>query len=195
MRRDNMGEFHLFLREFIGVIFITAGFMKILKKEEHSIILHEYKILPTSWVNSFFWIEVILELFAGILLFIDLFGNIASIIIACLVIVYIIAISTNLLRGRNEISCGCGGISGTHQLSWYLVIRNFILFISVIYLYINKGTIGSLQAILSGSYIWDVFNLKFIITTFYSAVFIFVSMSITEIFKLKNRIKVLLNQN
>jgi hypothetical protein len=30
----------------------------------------------------------------------------------------------NLLRGRDHISCGCGGASGDQTLSWALVARN-----------------------------------------------------------------------
>jgi Methylamine utilisation protein MauE len=31
----------------------------------------------------------------------------------------------NLLRGRNDIDCGCGGAA--HPLSWGLVVRNVVL--------------------------------------------------------------------
>ncbi|MGO4119283.1 MauE/DoxX family redox-associated membrane protein, partial [Rhizobium ruizarguesonis] len=44
-----------------------------------------------------------------------------------LLVVYSVAITINLVRGRNEISCGCGGVLGTHNLSWKLVIRNIFL--------------------------------------------------------------------
>ena len=34
--------------------------------------------------------------------------------------------AVNLLRGRDHISCGCGGASGEQTLSWALVVRNLV---------------------------------------------------------------------
>ena len=45
--------------------------------------------------------------------------------LAALVSAYAVAIAINLLRGRHDIDCGCGGAS--HPLSWGLVARNMVL--------------------------------------------------------------------
>ncbi len=42
-------------------------------------------------------------------------------------VVYGAAIATNLLRGRTELECGCGGIGADQTIHWGLVVRNGIL--------------------------------------------------------------------
>jgi hypothetical protein len=39
--------------------------------------------------------------------------------------VYSVAIAINLMRGRDRIDCGCGGLG--QELSWFLVGRNLLL--------------------------------------------------------------------
>ena len=36
------------------------------------------------------------------------------------------AIAVNLVRGRDRIDCGCGGVAGRERISWWLVGRNFV---------------------------------------------------------------------
>ena len=45
-------------------------------------------------------------------------------------IVYGGAIAINLLRGRDELECGCGGISADQKIRWGLVSRNGVLTIT-----------------------------------------------------------------
>lgn len=45
-------------------------------------------------------------------------------------IVYGGAIAINLLRGRTELDCGCGGISADQKIHWGLVVRNGVLAIT-----------------------------------------------------------------
>jgi hypothetical protein len=42
-----------------------------------------------------------------------------------LILLYAAAMAVNLLRGRRQIDCGCGG--EVHPLSWMLVLRNGVL--------------------------------------------------------------------
>ncbi|MBJ6950286.1 hypothetical protein JG666_23760, partial [Vibrio cholerae] len=76
-----------------------------------------------------------------------------------LLLVYSVAISINLLRGRKEISCGCGGVLGNHKLSWMLVVRNlFIGAVSVILL-MYPLSLGSLdQALKTNQFVLDTFD-------------------------------------
>ncbi len=46
---------------------------------------------------------------------------------ACLWLAYAGAIAINLLRGRTELECGCGGISADQKIHWGLVLRNGVL--------------------------------------------------------------------
>lgn len=45
---------------------------------------------------------------------------------AAIFLTFVLAISINLLRGRNEVSCGCFG-GRSDNISWHLVARNLAL--------------------------------------------------------------------
>jgi len=50
------------------------------------------------------------------------------VVAAALFALYALAMSVNLLRGRSDVDCGCGGPYAARQtISWSLVIRNLVL--------------------------------------------------------------------
>jgi hypothetical protein len=51
-----------------------------------------------------------------------------------LVLLFNIAIIVNLLRGYTRLSCHCGGVLGDHQISWWLVGRNSLISLCLIWL-------------------------------------------------------------
>ena len=68
--------------------------------------------------------EVSLALICSISLILGLLQFWVGAILLLLLIMYTIGIIVNLYRKRTNISCGCGGIVGDHNLSWTLVFRN-----------------------------------------------------------------------
>jgi hypothetical protein len=57
----------------------------------------------------------------------------AGIALAFVVIATVTAgVIVNLVRGRTDIDCGCGGIEGRQRLSWALVARNAVLMLAVL---------------------------------------------------------------
>ena len=49
----------------------------------------------------------------------------AALLAGCLLLIYASAIAINLLRGRENMNCGCGGSGQT--ISWLHVVRNILL--------------------------------------------------------------------
>ncbi|SFD08270.1 Uncharacterized membrane protein YphA, DoxX/SURF4 family [Bacillus sp. 491mf] len=169
-----MNELILILRIIIGCLFISTALSKLTHFSEHIIIIKEYQIIPNQTAKFFATIEVIIELLCAFFLLVGLFSTIASLGLLILLTLYTLGISVNLLRKRTHISCGCGGMAGNHQLSWFLVLRNTILLGALYVLLQNETYLGSLQELFfneqSGSYI---FNKSAILSICISICFVF----------------------
>lgn len=139
-----MEELGLFIRLGLSTLFLSAGLSKRNKIFHHQLTVEQYQILPKRLVPIFARVEVWLEILVGIGL---LFGIAhAAIGAGILLLMYSIAIAINLLRGRNHISCGCGGLAGDQVLSWWLVARNILLFASALYAASYGGELFSVEA-------------------------------------------------
>lgn len=120
----------------IGYIFLSTSIHKVLHLKEHFQIIESYKILPQFLNKSFGFLDIMLEfiIVAGLLT-----GNLhiyCLILSILLLILYSSAISINLIRGKREIECGCGGVLGNHRISFVLVIRNFgFIIINLVLIY------------------------------------------------------------
>jgi hypothetical protein len=127
---------------------------------EHIGIVRDYQILPARLTEPFAKAETYVELALGILLLLGLFQPFAAAGCVMMLIVYTIAITINLRRGRTEMSCGCGGVAGQHLLSWKLVLRNVGLALAGAWVcYANLPT-GTVDALLAGVAWGDVFHLR-----------------------------------
>jgi len=124
---------HLFLRLLLGLLFLSTAINKILHREQLRKDIEDYKIIPLT-INSLFAISTLLafglplsELVAGIGLVSGFLLVPALLLTLTLLLVFSGAIVFNLLQGRRELSCHCGGVLGEHRISWWLVGRNILL--------------------------------------------------------------------
>ena len=145
-----MESIFLVIRFVIFLIFFSSGIEKIKEIKKHEGAVADFKILPSKFVPLFSRIDPILEIIISVCIFFSFFlkFNIFSCLI--LLVIYTIAIVINLLRGRYEISCGCGGVVGTHSLSWWLVGRNTLIMFSLILLLTGENILFSFDALLRG---------------------------------------------
>ncbi|QSF35850.1 DoxX family membrane protein (plasmid) [Priestia megaterium] len=139
----------LFLRVFLAFIFLSSAISKYNNFDKHIGIISDYKVIPSNFSKIAGRLDFIAELAVGILLIIGLLEIVAIIGAVSLLFVYITAISINLLRGRTEISCGCGGVLGNHQLSWKLVVRNILLIITALLISFNKNSLFSIDTLIN----------------------------------------------
>ncbi len=128
----------IFLCRFLlGGIFIYASVDKILNPEAFSKILYNYKLLPSQFIYfpTIFlpWVELI----AGSFLISGIFVRGSSFIINSLLLIFIVAIATNLIRGIN-FDCGCfSTLSGTGSNATLLLMRDLLLLIPGLLIFFN----------------------------------------------------------
>ena len=149
----------LIIRIILMYVFLSTSLSKLNKMDQHILTVKEYNLLPNRFVRFFSILEVYFELSVGLFLLLGLFPGITSGIAVVLLLIFTSAISINLLRGRNNISCGCGGIAGNHQISWILVFRNLLLGFMAVYLYMNPSNTLSINSVIWGQSFSDVFSI------------------------------------
>jgi hypothetical protein len=92
----------------LAAVFVVAGFGKIADPPGFAHEIYNYKLLPGVAVNAIAivlpWVEVV----AGLALFFSLARRSAARILGALLLVFVVAIAINLVRGR-PIDCGCFG--------------------------------------------------------------------------------------
>lgn len=133
----------LFLRLLFGLILLSAGTGKLAHPRQFLQSIQDYHLLPAklelrlsvSIILSF--VIPIAELFSGLGLFSG-FWLFPSVVLAIgLFAIFSGAIAINLLRGRHDLSCHCGGVIGDHLISWWLVGRNGLLMVCLLVLLIT----------------------------------------------------------
>ena len=113
----------------VALIFLIGFWQKISDIELFEISVDAYALLPQWALKGFTYGIVSLEATASLFLLRKETMQIGAILAIVLLIIVSVAIAINLLRGRNDIGCGCGGIEDEQKISWLLVIRNLIIIV------------------------------------------------------------------
>lgn len=189
-----MDELTLFARVLLGTLFASTAWAKGKDLEKHIIVLREYQLLPPNWLHWFARMEIIAEALAAFLLLVGLLQQAAYTLAIILLSVYSLAIAVNLLRGRREISCGCGGLAGSHHLSWGLVWRNIGLLAVCCWLLFHPLEWGSFDAVLHGQS-GQFFHLEVLQVVLISLTSLMMAMVGTLLVRLRKRIESLFRRN
>lgn len=121
------------LRLFIGFLFLYASMSKIPNPAEFAESVAAYRILPYWAVNAFAIVLPWLELTCGLFLIIGLYTQAAAAITGCLLFIFMVSITTNVLKG-SPISCGCFDSVGS-EISWLTVLRDISLIIFTVQIF------------------------------------------------------------
>ena len=116
-------ELNLILRLFLGGMFVYAAWSKVMEPSGFAMAVRGYKLIPFSLSNLFALCVSWSELVAGIMLILGIFPRKAAGAIAILLVMFIVAITTTLVRGM-VVDCGCFGKEGGSSTSWLLIVRN-----------------------------------------------------------------------
>lgn len=115
------------VRILLGIIFIYAGFSKIIHPEAFAGIIANYRILPSNLVSFSAVLLPWLEVTAGVSLLIGYGAKGGALIIDILMIVFILAFIANLVRGI-DVACGCFSVALMEKTSTYsYLIRDVLL--------------------------------------------------------------------
>ena len=128
-------------RWILGVIFVYASYNKILSPALFAKIIYGYNLFPELFINLIAIIVPFLELFTGLALIIGFYPRSAALIVNCMLLTFITALSINLIRGH-EFNCGCFSINSNGQgiFAGYLIFRDFVLLALGFYIFFYRKT-------------------------------------------------------
>ncbi len=131
-------------RLLLGGIFIYASIDKIIDPAQFARVIYNYHLLPGSLINSAAIIMPWLEFVCGVVLILGIYRGGASLIINALLMVFLVAIAVNLVRGV-DLECGCFSVSSKAKSNaWSLIFRDIGYIIIGLYVYFNKSSRFSL---------------------------------------------------
>ena len=111
----------------LSYVFIVAGWHKCKAPAEFATTLANYKILPEGLARQGIYLVPVAEIMTGVALLIPATARLAAFSAGALLCIYIGAIGVNLLRGRRNIDCGCGGPAQKQSISEWMIVRNGLL--------------------------------------------------------------------
>ena len=139
----------IFLRLFLGLVFVYASFDKILRPSDFAEIIYNYQVLPEVLINLTSVILPWLELLLGLLLIFGVWLPGAVLLCNSLFLVFFATLIFNSARGL-DVDCGCFSVSsatssGGHML-WYLLrdslflVLGLCLFFSIFFRRRKRGS-------------------------------------------------------
>jgi len=130
----------LTVRWFIGAIFITASYYKILSPEDFAKAIYSYDLFPEYSINLIAIIFPYFEIFSGVFLILGFYHRAAILLLNMMLVGFIIILSVNLVRGH-QFDCGCftyNGSGGTDSV-FSLLFKNVILLLLGSFVLYYKG--------------------------------------------------------
>ncbi len=113
-----------FCREALGIVFASAGFMKLVDRPRFAAAVRGYRLVPDRVTAPLSWLPPVTELLTGIGLIAAFPPRWSPVAAAALSLLFGLAVVINLARGNRNIACGCFGSSEDHQIGWGIVGRN-----------------------------------------------------------------------
>lgn len=110
----------------LSVVFLVGGWQKLRDGDVFASAVENYRLLPAPLIPVVARLLPLVELACGVLLLFPETATLGGTLAVLLLLTVTFAVAINLLRGRDSIDCGCGGLS-SQPLSWVLVGRNVIL--------------------------------------------------------------------
>ncbi len=111
----------------LSYVFVLAGLHKCRAPAEFAATLDNYQILPQGLSRQGVYLIPVAEIMTGVALLIPATAKLSALSAAVLLCAYMTAIGVNLLRGRRNIDCGCGGAAQKQSLSEWMLARNGLL--------------------------------------------------------------------
>jgi hypothetical protein len=119
----------LIIRLLLVFVFLRAAMHKMRNFHHFSTQLIRYRLVARSLIPTFSMVLILIEVSLVFTLLVASWRY-PSLIAAAVLAVYTVAMSINLVRGRNDLDCGCTGPAHFPQtIGWALVIRNTVLVI------------------------------------------------------------------
>jgi hypothetical protein len=108
----------------VALIFALSALQKLRDLLTFESAIEAYELAPAALVKPLTIALPILELGAAVTLVPEPTRQLGALLAMLVLTIVTLAIVLNLLRGRTDVACGCGGIEDEQVLSWSLVVRN-----------------------------------------------------------------------
>lgn len=109
----------------LALLFFMAARHKMSNLNQFEAQLGAYELLPAALVSPAARLLPIVEMAVVFLILIPITRSFAAFLAVVLLTTYALAMAANLMRGRKDIDCGCGG--QPQVLSAWLLLRNVVL--------------------------------------------------------------------
>ncbi|HEY0878263.1 MAG TPA: MauE/DoxX family redox-associated membrane protein [Zeimonas sp.] len=110
----------------IALVLAVGAWSKFADLDGFAFAVERYRLLPSAAARVAAFVVPFSEALAAALLVVPAARVAGALLAAALVALVTTAVIVNLLRGRIDIDCGCGG-GHRQRLSWHLVARNAVL--------------------------------------------------------------------
>jgi uncharacterized membrane protein YphA (DoxX/SURF4 family) len=114
------------LRGFLAYIFLVTGWNKYRHIHIFEREVADYELLPAFLVRPFAIILPLVEIGVGTMLLMGWGVKLAAILTMLLLMIFIVAMGINLVRGRRP-NCGCSGAGHHRQINLKLIAYDFFL--------------------------------------------------------------------
>lgn len=131
--------FHI-TRPILAIVFIYAGFAKLISPETFFENIQEYRLLPLNLCYILVYLLPPFEIILGVGLFLNRYAKTCAFLIVFLNIIFIFAIASVWIRGI-DISCGCfGQISSlTNNYLWDILRDVALIILTSIFIRIDAN--------------------------------------------------------
>jgi hypothetical protein len=111
----------------LALVFAASSLGKVRTWSEFPGVVQNYRLLPRMAVRPVAWTLPVLEGLVAVGILVGPSRPWAARLALALLVVFSLAVTINLLRGRRHIDCGCFRFALRQPLSWWLVARNGVL--------------------------------------------------------------------
>lgn len=111
-------------RLLLGSIFLSSALPKLRHPRIFASIIQAYYLLPKTWLRPLAHTLPWLELVLGLMLLLGWQTRFAALASGTLLLLFLIAMSINLARGRKDLDCGCSGKKHAQKIGWKTIVRN-----------------------------------------------------------------------
>jgi len=128
-------------RLFLGGLFVYSCVHKIMHPADMAKVIYGYKIMPGVTINVLAIMLPFFELVCGLCLVFGIWPRSAAVLINGMLLIFIVAISYNLMRGL-QFDCGCFGFHKAGEFSdpRELLVRDMVYFGITLVVILYQGT-------------------------------------------------------
>jgi putative oxidoreductase len=137
----------LLFRLILGGVLVYAGWIKLFDTPAFMQDIANYRILPPALLPIVAITLPAIEIVAGVCLMIGLLMDGALVITTGLIVVFIAAVSSAIWRGL-DVQCGCFGTSDAEKVSWTILMRDYVMLLIAVPLWLTKEKFMQLDTLL-----------------------------------------------